>query len=41
MATPAQRYADARRSRARAGTQLASFEALYPFGLDPFQVRAC
>jgi ATP-dependent RNA helicase HelY len=41
MATPAQRYADARRSRARAGTQLASFEALYPFGLDGFQVRAC
>ena len=41
MATPAQRYADARRRRARAGTQLASFEALYPFGLDGFQVRAC
>ncbi len=41
MATPAERYADARRSRARAGTQLASFEALYPFGLDAFQVRAC
>ena len=41
MASPAQRYADARRRQATASTHLASFAALYPFGLDPFQVRAC
>ena len=41
MATPAQRYADARRRQAHAGSPLGSFSALYPFGLDPFQLRAC
>jgi ATP-dependent RNA helicase HelY len=41
MASPAQRYAGARRRQARADSQLASFAALYPFGLDDFQVRAC
>ena len=41
MASPAQRYADARRRQATASSHLASFAALYPFGLDPFQVRAC
>jgi ATP-dependent RNA helicase HelY len=41
MTSPAQLYAEARRRRERASTALASFETLYPFGLDPFQVRAC
>ena len=41
MASPAERYADARRRQATASSHLASFAALYPFGLDPFQVRAC
>ena len=41
MASPAQRYADARRRAAATGTRLESFTSLYPFGLDPFQVRAC
>src|SRR4051794_23140557 len=41
MASPAQRYADARRRQATASSHLAAFAALYPFGLDPFQVRAC
>jgi ATP-dependent RNA helicase HelY len=41
MATPAQRYADARRRQARGGSPLAGFVPLYPFGLDPFQQRAC
>ncbi len=41
MASPAQRYAHARRRQARADSPWTSFLALYPFGLDPFQVRAC
>jgi ATP-dependent RNA helicase HelY len=41
MASPAQRYADARRRQASSRSHLAAFAALYPFGLDPFQVRAC
>ena len=41
MATPAQRYAGARRRQARDGSPMATFVPLYPFGLDPFQVRAC
>src|SRR3954467_15074377 len=41
MATPAQRYADARRRQAFDDSPLGSFAPLYPFGLDPFQVRAC
>ncbi|MDT7572002.1 MAG: ATP-dependent helicase HelY, partial [Actinomycetota bacterium] len=41
MATPAQRYAGARRRQARQGSPMATFLPLYPFGLDPFQLRAC
>ncbi len=41
MASPAERYADARRRAAATGTRLESFTSLYPFGLDPFQVQAC
>ncbi|HEX4699395.1 MAG TPA: DEAD/DEAH box helicase [Actinomycetes bacterium] len=41
MATPAQRYADARRRQTFDDSPLGSFAPLYPFGLDPFQVRAC
>ena len=41
MSTPAQRSADAHRRQAHATSQLAAFEALYPFGLDDFQRRAC
>ncbi|MGZ4582734.1 MAG: DEAD/DEAH box helicase, partial [Nocardioidaceae bacterium] len=41
MTSPAERYAMSRERQARADTELARFEALYPFGLDPFQVRAC
>src|SRR4051794_8205430 len=41
MATPAQRYAGARRRQARSGSPMAEFVALYPFGLDGFQRRAC
>ena len=41
MATPAQRYTDARRRQTRNGGPLASFLPLYPFGLDAFQTRAC
>ena len=41
MSSPAERYASARRRAARATSELARFESLYPFGLDPFQVRAC
>jgi ATP-dependent RNA helicase HelY len=39
VSTPAERYTA---SRARqASPELTRFAALYPFGLDPFQVRAC
>src|SRR5512139_3917435 len=41
MSTPAERYASARQRATRAASELARFESLYPFGLDPFQVRAC
>jgi ATP-dependent RNA helicase HelY len=41
MTSPAERYASARRRQAQATSELAAFGALYPFGLDPFQVRAC
>jgi ATP-dependent RNA helicase HelY len=41
MTSPADRYAGARRRREHASSALGAFEALYPFGLDPFQVRAC
>ena len=41
MSSPAERYASARRRAADTGSELASFATLYPFGLDPFQVRAC
>ena len=41
MSSPAERYASARRRGADSGSELARFATLYPFGLDPFQVRAC
>ena len=41
MTSPAERYASARRRQSDTGSQVARFAALYPFGLDPFQVRAC
>jgi ATP-dependent RNA helicase HelY len=41
MTSPAERYASARRRAADTGSALAGFATLYPFGLDPFQVRAC
>src|SRR5690242_15338571 len=40
-ASPADRYADARRRSREATTPLAAFRELYDFELDPFQVRAC
>jgi ATP-dependent RNA helicase HelY len=41
MTSPAERYASSRRRREQLGSSLGAFESLYPFGLDPFQVRAC
>jgi ATP-dependent RNA helicase HelY len=41
MTSPAKSYAAARSRQARTATELGKFEAHYPFGLDPFQVRAC
>ena len=41
MTSPAERYARARRRQEHAASALGSFESLYPFGLDAFQVRAC
>ena len=41
MTSPAERYAHARRRQERSSSALGAFEALYPYGLDPFQVRAC
>src|SRR5215210_925708 len=41
MTSPAERYASARRRAAGTRAELARFAALYPFGLDRFQVRAC
>ena len=41
MSSPAERYAAARRRQSAESSQLGRFTALYPFGLDPFQVRAC
>ncbi len=41
MPSPAERYSAARRRQAEERTALGSFRQLYPFGLDPFQVRAC
>jgi ATP-dependent RNA helicase HelY len=41
MTSPAERYASARQRAADSRSELARFAALYPFGLDPFQVRAC
>jgi ATP-dependent RNA helicase HelY len=41
MTSPAERYASARQRAADSRSELAAFAALYPFGLDPFQVRAC
>ena len=41
MTSPAEQYASARRRAADSRSELARFAVLYPFGLDPFQVRAC
>ncbi len=41
MSTPAERFAAARRRQAEAGRELTAFRDQYPFGLDPFQLRAC
>lgn len=41
MSTPAERYAAARRRTRLDNRGLASFQAHYPFPLDPFQVAAC
>src|SRR3954454_5915501 len=41
MSSPAERYVASRARQGRASNQLANFAHLYPFGLDPFQVRAC
>ncbi|WP_345714339.1 DEAD/DEAH box helicase, partial [Kineococcus glutinatus] len=41
MASPAERYAAARRRDALQRTHLASFAELLGFELDPFQVQAC
>ena len=40
-ASPAERYAAARRRAEQARTPLGGFRDQYPFELDPFQVRAC
>ena len=41
MTTPAERYAAFRRRQVETGPALSSFQGLYPFELDPFQVEAC
>src|SRR4051812_30481662 len=41
MSSPAERYVASRARQGRASNQLANFAHLYPFGLDPFQRRAC
>jgi ATP-dependent RNA helicase HelY len=41
MSSAAERYEEARARQGRASRELRNFAALYPFGLDPFQVRAC
>jgi ATP-dependent RNA helicase HelY len=41
VASPADRYAAARRRQAESRTELGRFRELYSFTLDPFQVRAC
>jgi len=41
MTSPAERYADTRRRQDASSGALGTFASLYPFGLDPFQVRAC
>jgi ATP-dependent RNA helicase HelY len=41
MASPAERFAAARRRQAAAGTELSRFRAGLAFELDPFQVQAC
>src|SRR4249919_2771004 len=41
MPSPAEQYTAARRRQAESRSALASFRELYPFGLDPFQDRAC
>src|SRR5215204_3958968 len=41
MASPAERYAAARRRSVASQTQLAAFAATLGFDLDPFQVQSC
>jgi len=41
VTSPAERYAEARRRQTFQDSALGAFSARYPFGLDPFQVRAC
>jgi ATP-dependent RNA helicase HelY len=41
MTSPAERYASARRRQSGVSVALGRFASLYPFGLDPFQLRAC
>ena len=39
--SPAQRYAESQRRRAQDGPALTEFAALYEFGFDDYQRRAC
>jgi ATP-dependent RNA helicase HelY len=41
VTSPAERYAESRRRQTLEGSALGAFSKDYPFGLDPFQVRAC
>jgi ATP-dependent RNA helicase HelY len=41
QASPADRYASARRRQAEDGPDLVAFQALYDFGFDDFQLEAC
>jgi ATP-dependent RNA helicase HelY len=41
QASPADRYAAARKRRAKDGPELAAFQALYDFSFDDFQLTAC
>src|SRR5215210_362781 len=41
MSSPAERFAAARERQSFTGSQVGRFAAMYPFGLDAFQVRAC
>ena len=41
MGSPAERYAASVQRQSKRHTALTAFAALYPFGLDDFQIRAC